>query len=43
MPTSRPLECHVVDRWMKVSLAARYAATLQEPVPDSLLKLLDRI
>ena len=40
MPVQRPQNAQAVDRWVQQSLTERYDATLREPVPESLLKLL---
>lgn len=40
MPVQRTQEPEAIDRWVQASLAERYADTLREPIPDTLLKLL---
>ncbi len=40
MQTPRPQDEQAISRWLQVSLARRYTAVLQEPVPESLLRLL---
>ena len=41
MPNPRPQENRAIDDWLQRSLNERYSATLREPVPESILKLLD--
>ena len=41
MPISRQSEDRAIEQWLQISLIERYSATLREPVPEALLKLLD--
>ena len=40
MPLSRPSEDQALDRWIRDCLREQHAAVLNEPMPDSLLRLL---
>ncbi len=41
MPIPRPQDKRAIEDWLQQSLNERYSATLREPVPESILKLLD--
>lgn len=43
MPLTPRPEHTPIERWLQLSLAERYADTLREPVPESLLELLNEI
>ena len=40
MKPQHRLDDEAIDRWVQLSLRERYAATLTEPPPDMLIKLL---
>ena len=40
MDTANRLDNGAIDHWVQRSLRERYAATLREPVPDALTRLL---
>ena len=40
MASQRPKDRDPIDRWVQASLSQRYGATLREPLPEALLKLL---